>query len=165
MATTVAMASCGGNAQTKAKGVMPKALRTISSRDSAIIAGWRAAFEAFDVAARTEDWTSPALAATVVQPQLGIETGNLRLEYEAGYISVGHDTVLRVNVAKSRGLVATVVACTEGKEIVVFASTHQPVPGELGEVGLEGFTSIMVDTPSGWKVEQNEMTENTCPPA
>jgi hypothetical protein len=164
-ATTVVAASCGGNQQTNAEGVMPKAVPTITSRNGAIIAGWRAAFEAFDVAERTMDWTSPALAATVVQPQLGIDTENLRLENEAGYRSVGHDTVLRVNVVKSRGGVATVVACTEGKEIVVFASTHQPVPGELGEVGLEGFTSIMVDTPSGWKVEQNEMTENTCPPA
>jgi hypothetical protein len=175
MATTVAVASCASNVQTNAKGVMPKALRTINardsnsrdsnSRDSAIIAGWRAAFDAFDVAQRTEDWTSPALAATNVQPQLGIDTENLRLENEAGYIAVGHDTIYRVNVVKSRGRVATVVACTEGKEIAVFAATHQPVPGWLGETGLTGFTSVMVDTPSGWKIEQNETTEDTCPPA
>jgi hypothetical protein len=170
MATTVAVASCGSNVQTNAEGVMPKALRTNNSRDGnsrvgAIIAGWRAAFEAFDVAERTMDWTSPALAATVVQPQLGIDTENLRLEYEAGYISVGHDTILRVNVVKSRGQVATIVACTEGKEISVFGSTHEPVPGELGETGLTGFTSVMVETPSGWKIEQSETTEYSCPPA
>jgi hypothetical protein len=185
MATTFAAASCGSNVQTKAEGVMPKALRTINARDSeprdsktgdsnsrdsnsrdrAIIAGWRAAFDAFDVAQRTEDWTSPALAATVVQPQLGIDTENLKLENEAGYIAVGHDTIFRVNVVQSRGQVATVVACTEGKEIAVFASTHQPVPGWLGETGLTGFTSVMVDTPSGWKIEQSETTQDTCPPA
>ena len=166
MATTVAVASCGSDGQTYAKGVMPKTfLRMTNSRDSAIIAGWRAAFDAFDVASRTEDWTSPALAATNVQPQLGIDTGNLRLENEAGYISVGHDTILRVNVVKSRGQVATVVACTNEHEIAVFGSTHEPVPGELGEPGLTGFTSVMVQTPSGWKIEQSESTENTCPPA
>jgi hypothetical protein len=180
MATALAVASCASNGQTNAGGVMAKALRTINARDSnsrarnsddgnsaarAIIAGWRAAFDAFDVAQRTEDWTSPALAATVVQPQLGIDTENLKLENEAGYMAVGHDTIFRVNVVKRRGQVATIVACTEGNEIAVFASTHQPVPGWLGETGLTGFTSIMVETPSGWKIEQSETTENTCPPA
>lgn len=165
MATTVAVTSCGSNVHTNAKEVVPKVLRTINSADSAITAGWRAAFEAFDVASRTENWTSPALAATVVQPQLGIDTHNLMLENEAGYIAVGHDTVLRVNVVKRSGQVATVVACTDEHEIVVSGSTHEPVPGVLGAPGLAGFTSIMVETPSGWKIEQSETTEDTCPPA
>jgi hypothetical protein len=165
MATTVAVASCGSAVQTNAKGVMPKTHRTIDTRDSAIVAGWRAAYEAFDVAERTMDWESPALAATNVPPQLGIDTENLKIEYEAGYVSVGHDSILTVDVVKRAAQVATVVACTNENEISVFASTLEPVPGELGETGLTGFTSIMVDTASGWKIEQNETTEGTCPPA
>jgi hypothetical protein len=143
---------------------MPKAFGS-DTRDGAITTGWRAAFDALDTAARNMDWENPALAATFAPPELGIATHNLWLEYGAGYIAVGQDSVLRVNVVRSSTEKATVVACIDGNEIVVYSSTHEPVPGELGEAGLEGFTSDMINTPSGWKIDHSDMLQGSCPPA
>lgn len=133
------------------------------SVDAAVIAGWKAALNAADTAARTSDPNSPGLAMTFVQPELGIAKKNLANARSGNAVAVGSDRVIRVRVMDVSGNEAKVAACVDGGEIFIDALTRKPVPGVLGEAGLEGSNATMVLRPSGWKIEQQAVNQGRCP--
>jgi len=157
------VASCNEGMQTRSHGGVSKVVVRATARDAAILAGWKAAHEALDAAARTMDWSSPALAATHVQPQRGIVVRNLWLEHWAHYISIGHDSIVWSEVRSESAHTAKVVACVNEDEITVYAATRKPVPGVLGESGYGGFDATMIQTPTGWKLE-DQLFSTSCPP-
>ena len=57
---------------------------------------------------------------------------------------------------------ATVHSCLDDREIVIFRSTGQPVPGPAGQVAHELFTSTMVRTTGGWKLETETVGVGQC---
>jgi len=133
-----------------------------SATDAAVIAGWKAALNAVDSAARTANAKSPALEATHVQPQLGVVETNLEKEHAADEVATGADRVLSVNVTRLEGTQASIVACVNGDEIVIDAGTHQPAPGLLGQTGFEEIVATMLKTVGTWKVERQSVTEGRC---
>jgi hypothetical protein len=133
------------------------------SVDGAVIAGWKAALNAYDTAARSSDPNSPALVATHVEPELSIAEKSLALERYNNAIATGSDRVLRARVVSLSDKSATVAACVNGGEIFVDASTRQPVPGVLGQAGIEGSNATMLLTPGGWKLERQTVREGRCP--
>jgi hypothetical protein len=130
--------------------------------DAAVIAGWKAALNAADTAALTANAADPDLETTHTQPELGIVQMNLKAERAAGAVAIGHDRVLDVRVIRVVDKRASIAACVEGNEIVIFALTRKPVPGPLGETGLEGIDSTLVDSTTGWKVEHQSVSQGRC---
>ena len=133
-----------------------------SSVDVAVIAAWKASLYAYDSAARTSNPNSPGLAATHVEPELTSAEKNLALERSDKAIATGNDHVLRVRVVSLSGKTASVAACVNGREIFVNEATRQPVPGVLGQAGIEGSNATMLLTPEGWKLERQTVTEGRC---
>lgn len=133
-----------------------------AARDAAIIAGWKAAVEAIDTASRTNDWQSPAVAATHMNPQLGLVQASLQADARQNLVAVGTDAVLSVRIAQAVGDTATVIGCLDGNEIQVDSTTGQPAPGVGGQRGQELVTSTMQETVTGWKVSQETVSEQTC---
>src|SRR5579872_3848765 len=109
---------------------------------AAVLVAWRAALDAFDTAARSADWDSPALRATHVQPQLLAATDSLLAERMSGETSVGLTWVVRAAVERVHGPQAWVLACVDDGQIDVVAATGRPVPGPLGQAGLEIVRSL-----------------------
>jgi hypothetical protein len=159
---TAVVASCGNQVHTKPKGEGPMNVGGADIRNSAVLVGWQASLDAFDEAARTMNWRSPALAATHVEPQLGIAVRNLWLQHWAHYIAVGHDSVLWTEVVNTSDKRATVIACIDENEIAVFSSTHRPVPGIAGERERTEATATMTNTSTGWKLER-QLWKTPCP--
>jgi hypothetical protein len=162
VSSALVVASCNAGVQARSQRGIPKVAGHASARDSAILAGWKASLEAFDAAARTMDWSSPAVAATHVQPQRGIAVRNLWLEHWAHYISIGNDSIVWTEVHPESAHTAKVIACVNGNEITVYEATRKPVPGVLGESGHGGYNATMVQTPTGWKLER-QLFSTSCP--
>jgi hypothetical protein len=133
-----------------------------SARDEAVLTAWRAAIVAFDTAALTDDWQSPALAATRVPPELNVARSVIFQMAARGEVAVGTERIIAARVVYVLASRAEVVGCVGGNEIAVFRATGKPVPGVLGEVGQARLDSILVRTPSGWKVRNQTAEEVTC---
>lgn len=148
------LCSCGST------GASPAASK--AATDASVIAGWKAALNAVDTAARTGDAMSVNVAKTHVEPEFSIVKSNLESERAADAVAIGHDRILSVEVEKLSGMHATVIACVNGGEIIVNALTHDPVAGVLGQAGFESFMSILLKTRGGWKVERQTVVERRC---
>ena len=147
------VASCGHGTEAETGGHVSKKITVVERRDNAILAGWRAALDAFDAAQRTMNWESPAVAATHVQPELGTAVRNMYLFHSVGYVAVGQNKIEWAKVLRSSEKKATVSACIFAGEVDVYSSTHEPVAGVLGQSGYTEATATMVNAPSGWKLE------------
>ncbi|HXW35589.1 MAG TPA: hypothetical protein VEJ87_13505 [Acidimicrobiales bacterium] len=126
-------------------------------------AGWRAALEADDWAARTSNPDDPMLAATHAEPQLGVIVASVAWYRANGWVGIGTDRILRISVSDVANGRANVTACIDGEEIEVNAVNGHPAPGIPGEAGPTTFRALMIQTPSGWKIEQQTATEEACP--
>jgi len=133
-----------------------------SARDEAVLTAWRAAIVAFDTAALTDDWQSPALAATAVPPALNIATSVLKHMAANAEVGEGRDRILAARVLSADSTHALVSGCVYGHEIAVYRGTSRPVPGSAGEVGTVLITSTLIDTSAGWKVEDQFTKEEPC---
>ncbi|MGO8871612.1 MAG: hypothetical protein ACLQPH_09465 [Acidimicrobiales bacterium] len=127
-----------------------------------VASAWESAESAFESAARTAAPQDPGLAATTVPPLLGISRSLLSQMHSAGEVATGpiHLGPPHVTVAGER--LAVVTACAHDAEIVVTSVTGRPVPGSLGEVENERFTSTMELTGSGWKLAAQTVEPNPC---
>lgn len=133
------------------------------ARNQAILAAWRASVEAFDTAALTADWQSPALAATRVSPELDVARSVLYQMFIGGEVAVGTSHIGSESVVSASAHRATVTGCVTGNEIDVYASSGKPVPGVAGQLGSVRIRSTLVDTPGGWKVAYQTTKEEPCP--
>jgi hypothetical protein len=136
--------------------------RSNSSTDAAIIAGWKAALNAFDMAARTSDPNSPGLLATHAEPELGIVQRNLALAHAHGEVAIGLDRVMNVKVLSINEKIARLKACVDDGEVFIDRATNKAVPGPLGQTALERSYATMVLTRTGWKLEQQSVSEGRC---
>ena len=74
-----------------------------------------------------------------------------------GPVAHGHPSVLSLGSE-----VATVQSCEHDGEIVVSASSGQPVPGVPGQVDYELFSSTMQRTGTGWKLMTQSVGVGQC---
>jgi hypothetical protein len=122
--------------------------------------------DAYDDAAYTDDWQSPELGATQVDPALAGGQASLRWLAAAGDVAVGTPKILGITVDVESATSAYVVGCLGGDEIDIKRSTGLPVPGDLGEDTIpDVFNAQMVKTSSGWKLESQSVEEAQCPPS
>jgi hypothetical protein len=133
-----------------------------SSVQGTVISAWAAAQAAFEDAARTADPRSPELATTTVAPQLSWAESFLTLVQAAGEFSLGPVSLGRPRVVALGSELATVQSCVYDREVVVSATTRRPVPGVLGQVDYELFTSIMERTAGGWKLANQIVKVGLC---
>lgn len=127
-----------------------------------VISAWIAAELAFENAARTADATAPELAATTVAPQLPSSELLLTLIRLAGEVATGPVAFGDPQVVTLGPDLATVRACVHDSEVVVSAATGRPVPGMLGQVDFELFSSTMELTASGWKLADQTVGVGQC---
>lgn len=139
----------------------PDPARAASGR-RAVISAWMAAQLAFENAVRTADPTAPELYATTVEPQLTWAESFLTLVRAAREGATGPVAFGDPQVVMEGPDLATVRACVHDGETVVSAATGLPVPGVLGQVDVEAFTSIMEHTVSGWKLANQDVVVGQC---
>jgi hypothetical protein len=161
MATAVIAAACG-NIQTNAQGGVRKDGEIIRRRDAEILAGWTASFQEFVRAAHTQNWLSPGLPATLVQPQLGTTVVALWLFQGTKTVIVGDNSVVRSKIEKTWGQKATIVVCTRGDLSEVDRSSAGASPKDGAKAKFAQYTATLVHTSVGWKVETQTMRDS-CP--
>jgi hypothetical protein len=124
---------------------------------------WIAATNAFAIASLTDYWTSPALVATEVGPELTASQSLLRSRSETGIVSRGSLKILSVRVTSVTGTYAQVVGCVGGDQFDMYLSTGRPVPGNTKEnTESRVFSAQVIQTSSGWKVSRQSMKEGPC---
>jgi hypothetical protein len=131
-------------------------------QDQQILSAWSAAERAFDTAALTADAAEPALAATMVEPQLDVERSWLASLRAQGQIATGQITFGPALVRHGPSGAVQVQSCAHDAEIVVSASTGQPVAGIAGEVADELVTATMVSSGGEWKLEAQTVGVGQC---
>jgi hypothetical protein len=135
----------------------------VSVADQQVLSAWLAAELAFQDAAVTADANEPALAATTLEPQLGVRRSFFEQMRISGEVGRGPTHYGTPTVTALEGHRATVRACAYDQEIVVSAATGRPVEGELGQADYVAYTSSMELTSSGWKLlTQRTPTTNKC---
>ncbi len=135
---------------------------SVPASQSPVISAWIAAQLAFEDAVRTTDASAPELTATTVEPQLSWVESFVTLVRAAGDIAMGAVTFGHPQASPRGPGLATVRACVHDADVVVSAATHRPVPGVLGQVDDEAFTSIMEHTTEGWKLANQSVEVGPC---
>lgn len=160
VAASVLLVSCSS---APSSGTSSRNPRSLNDTDAAVIAGWKAAFNAYDAAARTANWQSPRLAGTFLEPLLSDVQGTLRGMQAHAEVAVGTDQIAWVKVVSVSSSKASILACVQGDELVVERSNNRPVSGPLGEAGPESARAMLVKTLAGWEVSEQTVTEGPCP--
>lgn len=128
--------------------------------DAAVLAGWRAAENAFYRAtASPNGLTSPVLLATMVNPELLLVKRGLAGDEHDGFIgrgpwSLGSPEVAALDPKAGTATTATVTSCIHDTQIVVDQKTGQPAPGLAGVPDWAGATSTMVLVGGAWKLSK-----------
>jgi len=130
--------------------------------DRQVLSAWLASEQAFHDAALTANPDAPELAATTVQPQLGGREKALAGMRASGEIARGPTDYGSPRVTRLSARQAVIRACIHDSEIVVSASTGQPVPGSLGEIESALLTSEMELTEGGWKLLTQTVAQQEC---
>lgn len=136
---------------------------TLSGIDQAVIRGWKAAEDAFYSASYTSDSTSPALAATMVNPALRQAVTLLFAEHHDGYVGRGTYDLGHPQVLSLTGTQAVVSSCVYDGVIEVDTATGKSAPGVLGVAERAEVRSTLVQASAGlWKVSQRSVKEGSC---
>lgn len=135
--------------------------------EAAVLTAWTAAETAFYQAeANPQGLFSPALPATMVDPELEFVKTHLAGDESSGFIgrgpwNLGSPRVTSLGPTASDPTKATVVSCIHDTQILVNQQTGQPAPGLGGTPDWEGETSTMVLSGSNWKLSQQSAVANT----
>lgn len=133
----------------------------------AVLAAWSAAETAFYQAeANPQGLASPALAATMTDPELQLVKDNLASQEQNGAIgkgpwNLGQPRVVSLGPTENDPTTATVVSCIDDTQILVNAQTGQPASGLNGTPDWDGETSTMVFSQGTWKLSQQSSVANT----
>ncbi len=140
--------------------------RTTSTSDSgdaaAVLAAYRAASKAFQKALATANPEDPALAATMVNPQLQGVKANLLADQRQGMVGRGTVT-LHPKIISLSGSTAVVVDCAYSTSVLVYAKTGKPVP-PITPPENDGVHATLVLTDGLWRLAKQTVTEGTCAP-
>jgi len=165
-ATVVAvlLAGCGSTHRTTAGG--GTTTTTLDAEAQAVLTGWRAAQQAFVAAEEDPQGAfSPALAATLVDPELTQVRRQLAGDEHAGDIGRGSVELGRPVVLITGASTATVTSCIYSALQLFVASTGQPVPPATPpEHDLVRSSMVESATESGgiWKESSAEVEEGKC---
>ena len=133
-----------------------------SSTAAPVLAAYRASWSAFEQALSTANPENPALAATMVDPQLQSVKANLLADERDGIVGRG-PTTLHPKVTALSSTSATVVDCAYSQAELVYASTGKPVP-PVTPPENDGVTATLVLTGGTWKVAKQIVTDGKCAP-
>lgn len=167
-AAALLLAACGGGSVSSTPTtVRAKATRSTSSSTTdparaAVLAAYRAEWRAFEQALATANPADPALAATMVNPQLQGVKANLFADQRQGMVGRGTFT-LHPKIVSLSGSTATVVDCAYSTSVLVYAKTGKPVP-PITSPENDGVHSILVLTGGAWKVYKQTVTDGKCAP-
>jgi hypothetical protein len=127
---------------------------------SAVLAGYRASWSAFENALSDADPSDPALAATMVAPQLEGVKANLLADQRQGIVGRG-PTTLHPKVTAVSGTTATVVDCAYSATELVYKATGKQVP-PVTQPENDGVTATLVLSGGVWKVSKQTVTDGSC---
>jgi hypothetical protein len=135
---------------------------TLSATATAVLAAYRAESNAFEQALAAADPADPALAATMVDPQLQGVKANLLADQRQGIVGRGTVT-LHPEVGSLSATTATVIDCVYSTTELVYANTGKPVP-PITPPENDGVQATLVLTGGTWKVSKQTVTEGRCVP-
>jgi hypothetical protein len=135
---------------------------TTTSPTSAVLAGYRAAWAAFEHAAADANPKDPELSATMVDPQLTGVKANLLADQQQGIVGRGTFT-LHPKITALSATSATVVDCAYSTAVLVYAKTGKQVP-PITQPENDGVTSTLVPSGGTWKVSKQTVTDGKCAP-
>ena len=154
-------ASATTSAPTSSTSTTP-ATSSTSAETAAVLAGYRAGWKAFEQALATANPADPALAATMVDPQLQSVKANLLADQVHGMVGRG-TTTLHPKVVSISATTATVVDCAYSTAELVYVSTGKPVPPVTAPEN-DGVRSTLVLVSGTWKVYKQAVTDGSCAP-
>lgn len=167
-AAALLLAACGGGpASSTATTVRAKAAKSTPSSttdpaSTAVLAAYRAGWRAFEQALATANPADPALAATMVDPQLQGVKANLLADQRQGMVGRGTFT-LHPKIVSISATTATVVDCAFSTEALVFVSTGKPVP-PVTPPENDGVRATLVLAGGTWKIAKQTVTDGKCAP-
>ena len=171
-AGSLLLAACGGS--TDASHPSSSAPRTTGTstisavstphggRAAAVLAAYRASSAAFAQALATANPADPALATTMVDPQLQSVKANLLADQRQGIVGRGTVT-LHPKVVAISGSTATVVDCVYSTSELVYEATGKPVP-PVTPPENDGIRATLDLTGGSWKLAKQTVTEGSCVP-
>jgi hypothetical protein len=147
-------------------GTRPKAPPSPSPSPSPVtisddaVRAWFAALNAFAEAGFDDDWRSPGLAATTVQPQLASEQAELRWYAAAGMIAAGAPQIESMQVSQLTSSSAMVTSCVGGVQFM--KETINGASSNVSSGGHEELQVEVIDTPNAWKVKSEKKVGAQC---
>ena len=170
-ASSLLLAACGagsGNASHPSSSVPRRTSATKATStsdggtDAAVLAAYRASSAAFEQALATANPADPALAATMIDPQLQSVKANLLADQRQGIVGRGTVT-LHPKVIAISGSTATVVDCVYSTSELVYEATGKPVP-PITPPENDGVRATLDLTGGAWKLAKQTVTEGSCAP-
>lgn len=140
----------------------PTSTSTTDPATTAVLAAYRAASSAFVQALTTADPNDPALATTMVDPELRSVRANLLADQREGIVGRGSVT-LHPKVVSVSATSATVVDCAYSASELVYAASGKPVP-PVTPPENDGVRATLVLTGGTWKLAKQTVTEGKCAP-
>ena len=162
------LAACGGGpASSTATTVPARAAKSTPSSttdpaSTAVLAAYRAGWRAFEQALATANPADPALAATMVEPQLQAVKANLLADQVHGMVGRG-TTTLHPKIVAMSATTATVVDCAYSTAALVYVSTGKPVP-PVTPPENDGVRATLVLAGGTWKIAKQTVTDGKCAP-
>jgi hypothetical protein len=135
---------------------------TLDPTSAAVLQGYRAAWAAFEHAADDANPDAPALATTMVDPQLTGVKANLLSDQQQGIVGRGTFT-LHPKITALSANTATVIDCAYSTAVLVYAKTGNQVP-PITQPENDGVTSTLVLSDGTWKVSKQIVTDGKCAP-
>jgi hypothetical protein len=135
---------------------------TLSATAAAVLAAYRAGWSAFEHALADANPEDPALAATMLDPQLQGVKANLFADQREGIVGKG-TTTLHPRITVLTATTATVVDCAYSATELVYQATGKPVP-PVTPPENDGVSSTLVLTAGTWKVDKQTVTDGKCAP-
>ena len=135
---------------------------TLDPTSIAVLAAYRADWKAFEQALATANPADPALAATMINPQLQGVKANLLADQVRGMIGRGAFT-LHPKIVSISASTATVVDCAYSTSVLLYAKTGKPVP-PITPPENDGVRAALVFTGGMWKVYKQTVTDGKCAP-
>lgn len=164
----------GGGTSSTATTVRPKSTKptttsslvsTTTTADPAaasVLAAYRASSAAFEQALATANPADPALAATMVDPQLQSVKANLLADQRQGIVGRGTVT-LHPKVVAISGSTAMVVDCVYSTSELVYEASGKPAP-PVTPPENDGIRATLDLTGGSWKLAEQTVTEGSCAP-
>jgi hypothetical protein len=131
-----------------------------SAEDAAVLAAYRAAWNAFEGALKTANAFDPALPATMVNPILEQVKKGLVSDEVGGIIAKGGVT-LNPQVVSTGTSTARIIDCLSSTSELVYRKSGMLVP-PVTKPEHDGVRATLTLVGSTWKVSQQTVTEGKC---